>query len=254
MHTLSVEGLEVRYGRTVAVRNVSFTVQRGEIFGLIGPNGAGKTSTLAVVEGLLAPSAGKVRVLGMDPRKDARRAKASIGVQLQSTAFQPDLVLTELVQLYAGLYGVRLGAPEARQRLDDAGLGEAARKRAQELSGGQRQRLSLLIASIHDPDLLLLDEPTTGLDPQSRRELWQRVEALRTEGRSVLLTTHSMEEAAALSNRIGILVRGALVALDTPETLVRQYAEDPRVRRVARGAVTLEDVFLALSGQEEVSA
>ena len=254
MPTLSVQGLAVRYGPTVAVRGVSFEVEPGEIFSLIGPNGAGKTSTLAVIEGLCPPSEGTVRILGVDPRREPRRAKASIGVQLQSTAFQPDLTLVELVRLYAGLYGVRVDGRQARERLAEAGLGASAGKRAQALSGGQRQRLALLIAGIHDPALLLLDEPTTGLDPQARREHWRQVEQVRAAGRSVLLTTHSMEEAAAVSDRIGILVRGSLVALDTPEALVRRYAPDPRVRRLARGSVTLEDVFLGLSDGEEMPA
>lgn len=251
--TLSVQGLAVRYGRTLAVRDVSFAVQAGEIFGLIGPNGAGKTSTLAVIEGLCPPAEGTVRILGVDPRREPRRAKASIGVQLQSTSFQPDLTLVELVRLYGGLYGVRVGAREAQARLADAGLGASAGKRAQALSGGQQQRLGLLIAGIHDPALLLLDEPTTGLDPRARREHWRHVEQARAAGRSVLLTTHSMEEAAAVSDRIGILVRGRLVAVDTPEELVRRYASDPRVRSVAHRTVTLEDVLLGLSGGEEMA-
>jgi ABC-2 type transport system ATP-binding protein len=254
VHALELEELQVRYGDRIAVRNLTLTVEPGEIFGLIGPNGAGKTSTLSVVEGLLVPSAGRVRVFGVDPARDRRRAKASIGVQLQSTAFQPDLTLQELVQLYAGLYGVRMDLGHARQRLAEAGLGDASRRRAQGLSGGQGQRLSLLIACIHDPPLLLLDEPTTGLDPASRRELWQQIARYRAGGRSVLLTTHSMEEAAPLSARIGILVRGELAALDAPTELVRRYATDPRVQRTAHGNVTLEDVFLALTASEEVLA
>ncbi len=254
MHTLSVRGLGVRYGRTTAVGDVSFDVEPGEIFGLIGPNGAGKTSTLTVIEGLRAPSSGEVRILGVDPRREPRRTRACLGVQLQSTSFQPELTLTELVQLYAGLYGVRMGAGEAMARLEEAGLGAVASRRAGALSGGQRQRLGLLIAGLHSPALLLLDEPTTGLDPQSRRALWQHVEGMRGEGRSVLLTTHSMEEAAALSDRIGILVAGTLVALDTPEALVRRFGPDPRVQRVSRGPVTLEDVFLGLTARKEVPA
>jgi ABC-2 type transport system ATP-binding protein len=252
MHVLEVEDLEVRYGSHIAVRGLTFAVEPGEIFGLLGPNGAGKTSTLSVVEGLLVPSAGRVRVLGVDVTRDPRRVKASIGVQLQATSFQPNLSLQELVQLYAGLYGVPIKAGQVRQKLETAGLGDAARRRAQELSGGQRQRFSLLLATIHNPPLLLLDEPTTGLDPGARRALWQLIERHRDAGRSVLLTTHSMEEAAALSDRICILVRGQLAALDTPAELVRRYATDPRVQRVAHGPVTLEDVFLALTAGEEV--
>lgn len=254
MQILSVEGIAVRYGRQVAVRDLSFVVEPGEVFGLIGPNGAGKTSTLAAIAGLHAPCAGQVRVLGIDARREPRRARACLGVQLQGASFQPDLSLWQLVQLYGGLYGVRLSAREAKTRLEEIGLGAEAGKRAKELSGGQQQRLGLLIACIHDPPLLLLDEPTTGLDPAARRALWGEVDRLRRRGSSVLLTTHSMEEAAALSDRIGILVRGGLVALDPPDALVRRYAADARVQRVARGTPTLEDVFLALAGPQEVRA
>lgn len=254
MHVLEVDALEVRYPGTLAVQNVDFTVERGEIFGLIGPNGAGKTSTLAVIEGLRRPSAGTVRVLGIDVSAEPRRARAQLGVQLQAQSFQPELTLTELVQLYAGLYGIRLAASEARARLEAAGLGPQCSRRVGQLSGGQSQRLGLLIANMHAPALLLLDEPTTGLDPQARRELWNLVETVRAQDRSVLLTTHSIEEAAALSDRIGILVRGHLVAVASPEELVRRYAQDPQVTRWAHGSVTLEDVFLALCAQGEVPA
>ena len=254
MSTLSVEGLGVRYGHTVAVHDVHFGVEPGEIFSLIGPNGAGKTSTLAVIEGLRAPDSGDVRIFHVDPRREPRRARAALGVQLQSTSFQPDLTLIELVQLYAGLYGIRMGARAARLRLDAAGLGPVADRRPRAVSGGQLQRLGLLVADIHSPPLLLLDEPTTGLDPVSRRALWQHIEQVRRDGRSVLLTTHSMEEAAALSDRIGILVAGTLVATDTPAGLIQRFGADPRVRRVARGAATLEDVFVGITGGQEVRA
>ena len=251
MDVLSVEKLDVRYGSHVAVRGVTFAIAPGEVFGLIGPNGAGKTSTLAAIEGLLRPAQGRIDVLGIDAVREPMRSRACLGVQLQSTAFQPDLTVRELVRLYAGLYGVRLTRAEIDERLRGVGLAEEAGRRASQLSGGQFQRLTLLIALVHEPPLLLLDEPTSGLDPQSRRQLWAHVEAQRQSGRSVLLTTHSMEEAAALSTRIAIMVHGEIVALDTPQALVAQFANDPRALRVAHGQVTLEDVFLALAGREE---
>ncbi len=250
MDVLSVQGLEVRYGSHTAVRGISFSIGSGEVLGLIGPNGAGKTSTLAAIEGLLRPAAGEIRVLGFDPVREPLRVRTCLGVQLQSTAFQPDLSVRELVALYAGLYGVRLGRAEIAGRLESIGLLEEAGRRASQLSGGQQQRLTLLIALVHEPPLLLLDEPTTGLDPQSRRQLWSHVEQQRAAGRSVLLTTHSMEEAAALSDRIAILVQGEIVALDTPKKLVETYAQDSRAVRLAHGSVTLEDVFLLLAGEE----
>ncbi len=250
LDVLRVEGLEVRYGSHVAVRGTGFGIASGEVLGLIGPNGAGKTSTLAAIEGLLRPSGGTIRVLGVDPVREPMRARACLGVQLQSTAFQPDLTVRELVALYAGLYGVRLSRAEVDRRLGGVGLLEEAARRASQLSGGQQQRLALLIALVHEPPLLLLDEPTTGLDPQSRRQLWSHVEQQRAAGLSVLLTTHSMEEAAALSDRIAIMVQGEIVALGTPQKLVETYSRDPRAMQLAHGSVTLEDVFLLLAGEE----
>ena len=243
----------MRYGSQVAVHDASFAIAPGEVFGLIGPNGTGKTTTLAAIEGLLRPARGRIEVLGVDAARQPMQTRAYLGVQLQSTAFQPDLTVRELVRLYAGLYGVRLARREIDDRLRGIGLWDDAGRRASQLSGGQLQRLSLLIALLHEPPLLLLDEPTSGLDPQSRRQLWAHVEAQRTAGRSVLLTTHSMEEAAALSSRIAIMVHGEIVALDTPAALVAQYADDPRALRVAHGRVTREDVFLALAGPAKVA-
>lgn len=250
MAVLDVQHLQVRYGIHVAVNDVSFQVLPGEIFGLLGPNGAGKTSTLAVVEGLLSPAAGCVRVDGMDVTQSPLDARARLGVQLQSTSFQPELTLVELVQLYGGLYGLRLSRRAALRVLAEAELAEAAKRRAGELSGGQQQRLALAIALLHKPALILLDEPTTRLDPQSRRALWARIERLRDVGRSVLLTTHSMEEAAALCDRIAIMDHGEIIALNTPAGLIEQYGGHPAVLAAAHGPVTLEDVFIGLTTQE----
>jgi ABC-2 type transport system ATP-binding protein len=247
MDVLSVENLEVRYAGTVAVRGLSFTVRAGEVVALIGPNGAGKTSTMKAIEGLCKRAGGQVHVMGVDPALDPYRARACLGVQLQSTAFQPDLTVRDILWLFARLYGVSLSRREVDQRLEQAGLAECGSRRTGQLSGGQQQRLALQVALVHRPPLLLLDEPTAGLDPKSRRALWAQVEAQRPQGRSVLLTTHSMEEAAALSDRIAIIMEGRLVALDTPRALTARFASDPRVARVAHGSPTLDDVFVALA-------
>lgn len=253
MSVLDVEHLQVCYGAQIAVIDVSFQVVPGEIFGLLGPNGAGKTSTLAVVEGLQRPASGSVRVCGIDVRQRPLEAKARLGVQLQSTSFQPELTLAELVQLYGGLYGLHLSKAAALRILADADLAEASKRRAGQLSGGQQQRLALAIALLHKPALVLLDEPTTGLDPQSRRSLWARIERLREIGRSVLLTTHSMEEAAALCDRIAIMDHGEIIALDTPAGLIEHYGRHAAVLAAAHGPVTLEDVFIGLTTQEAIA-
>jgi ABC-2 type transport system ATP-binding protein len=247
---LEVDGLVVRYGTRTAVDGLSLAVRRGEIFGLLGPNGAGKTSTLSAIEGLLKPAAGSVLVDGVDIQRDPLAAKARMGVQLQASSFQAELTIEQIVRLYAGLYGVRVSKPEIADRIRRIGLEDELGKRFKSLSGGQQQRLSLLIAVIHEPVLLLLDEPTSGLDPQSRRQLWDRIEKLRTAGGSILLTTHSMEEAQAVCDRVAIIDRGKVLTLDTPKGLIEKHRSDPRVTAVARGEVTLEDVFIGLTGSE----
>jgi ABC-2 type transport system ATP-binding protein len=247
---LDVDGLVVRYGTRTAVDDVSLRIKRGEIFGLLGPNGAGKTSTLSAIEGLLKPAEGTVLVDGVDIQRDPLAAKARLGVQLQASSFQPELTIEEIGLLYAGLYGLRISKQGIADRIRGIGLGDELGKRFKSLSGGQQQRLSLLIAVIHQPVLLLLDEPTSGLDPQSRRQLWDRMESLRTGGGSILLTTHSMEEAQAVCDRVAIIDHGKLLTVDTPAGLIAQHRDDPRVLKVARGDVTLEDVFIALTGSE----
>jgi len=247
---LEIEDLTVAYGPKVAVSEVSFEIRRGEIFGLLGPNGAGKTSTLSAVEGLIKPRDGNVVVDGLDIRQHPIQAKSRMGVQLQATSFQAELTIKQIIRLYAGLYGVQLTEAEIDERLRDVGLTAEADKPFKQLSGGQQQRLSLQIAVVHDPALLLLDEPTSGLDPQSRRQLWGRIEQLRQRGGSILLTTHSMEEAQAVCDRVAIIDNGKLLTAETPHDLIEKHKDDPRVREVARGNVTLEDVFIGLTGSE----
>lgn len=246
---LDVKDLHVNYGDFTAVKDVSFSVSGGEIFGLLGPNGAGKTTTLSTVEGLIKPSSGTIMMFGNHDYASSEN-KSRLGVQLQATSFQPELTICEILQLYAGLYGKNLSTAEVATALSEIGLADKANKKFAELSGGQQQRVSLLTTTLHSPDLVLLDEPTTGLDPQSRRQLWDRVEKLRDDGRGVILTTHSMEEAEAVCNRIAIIDHGQIIASGTPKKLIAEYSDDPQVRKVAHGHVTLEDVFIGLTGSD----
>jgi ABC-2 type transport system ATP-binding protein len=247
---LEVDGLSVAYGVKRAVDGVAFQIHRGEIFGLLGPNGAGKTSTLSAIEGLIEPLSGTVALGGIDVGRHPGEAKAMMGVQLQATSFQSELTIQQIMRLYAGLYGVKLSDQEIADRLQLIGLDGEAGKPFKQLSGGQQQRLSLDVAVIHEPVLLLLDEPTAGLDPQSRRRLWGRIEHLRQAGGSILLTTHSMEEAQAVCDRVAIIDHGSLLTTETPHDLIEKHRDDPRVREVAHGDVTLEDVFIGLTGDE----
>ncbi len=247
---LRVSDLTISYGNFLAVRNVSFEVKPGEIFGLLGPNGAGKTSTLSAIEGLLKPDSGEISIAGFDISKQPLQAKANMGVQLQSTSFQPELTITEIIRLFAGIYGVSLTSEKLKTILQDVKLEDAASKKFSQLSGGQQQRISLVIATIHNPILVLLDEPTTGLDPQSRRQLWERIEAIKEKGNAVLLTTHSMEEAEAVCDRIAIIDHGKVIAVNTPDTLVELHKNNPEVISASRkGKITLEDVFIGLTGK-----
>jgi len=247
---LQVEGLHVNYGTFQAVRNVSFDVRAGEIFVLLGPNVAGKTSTLSAVEGLLRPQSGTITVAGINIKENPLHARASMGVQLQATNFQPELTVSEILQLYAGIHGVALTKEKLLDILINIKLEDAAKKRFGQLSGGQQQRVSLIIAMVHNPQLVLLDEPTTGLDPQSRRQLWERMETMRDNNHGLLLTTHSMEEAEAVCDRIAIIDHGQIIAIDTPQTLIDKHRNDLEVISVSRkGRITLEDVFIGLTGR-----
>ncbi len=247
---LEVRDLSVAYGAKTAVDRVSLRIGLGEIFGLLGPNGAGKTSTLSAIEGLIRPQSGTVLLDGVDIRRHPTQAKARMGVQLQATSFQSELTIKQIVRLYAGLYGIKLSDREIAGGLKVIGLEGEATKPFKQLSGGQQQRLALYVAVVHEPTLLLLDEPTAGLDPQSRRQLWGRIEHIRQEGGSILLTTHSMEEAQAVCDRVAIIDNGTLLTTETPHDLIEKHKNDPRVREVAHGEVTLEDVFIGLTGSE----
>ena len=210
--------------RVVALDGASLSVQRGEIFGLLGPNGAGKTTMLSILEGLVRPERGAAVLDGIDILANPRAARQTLGIQLQRSALIDDLTAVELVRLYAALYDVRLDRAGAVALLARFGLAAEADAFARRLSGGQQQRLALAVAVANDPRVVLLDEPTSALDPRARRAVWDMIRALHTDGRTVILTTHSMEEAEALCSRVAIIDRGRIVASDTPAALVEGLA------------------------------
>jgi len=249
---LNVEGLVIRYGSFCAVDHVGFTVYAGETLGLLGPNGAGKTSILSAIEGLIRPESGFIHVAGFDIAKNLREARSNLGVQLQKSSFQAELTVREIVVLYAGLYGVANDRAAIDGILARYDLTAVARNKTGKISGGQQQSLSLAVATLHQPPLVLLDEPTTGLDPQSRRKLWDRVGRMRADGCGIVLTTHSMEEAHATCDRIAIVDHGKIIALETPQALIERYKDDAGMLALSRtGTVTLEDVFIGLTSAGE---
>jgi ABC-2 type transport system ATP-binding protein len=244
---IEVRDLVKRYGSFTAVNGIAFEVQEGEIFGLVGPNGAGKTTSLEIIETLKQPSSGSITVDGVDALHDPWRVKRSIGVQLQAAGFYPGLSLAELLHLFAGLYDVKV---DAKAMLRKVQLEDKARARYEKLSGGQKQRFSIASTLINSPRVIFLDEPSTGLDPQARLNLWELVRQIRGEGVTVVLTTHYMEEAEQLCDRVAIMDAGRIVASGSPGELVdallgRGFAREKPVR-----LATLEDVFLDLTGHE----
>src|SRR3989441_6746013 len=242
-----VEGLRKRYGSLVAVDAISFRVKEREIFGLLGPNGAGKTTTVEILEGLRSADDGQALVGGIDVRRDPQKVKNVIGVQLQSSAFFDGLNLLELLDLFAALYKRSIDAMAILKKVD---LAEKARSTVGKLSGGQKQRFSIATALVNEPRVLFLDEPTTGLDPQARRNLWELAQVIREDGRTIVLTTHYMDEAETLCDRVAVMDRGKIIAMDAPATLVGNLlAKGFRRRQVEREA-NLEDVFLDLTGHD----
>jgi ABC-2 type transport system ATP-binding protein len=223
---VKVEGLRKIYGKTVAVEDVSFEVGEGEIFGMVGPNGAGKTTTIECLEGLRKPDAGVVRVLGVDPQRDGQTLRTRTGMQLQQSNLPDRMKVWEALDLYASFYPK---AADWKELLAQLGLEEKRNAPFAKLSGGQKQRLFIALALLPDPQLVFLDELTTGLDPQARHAIWDLVRDVRSKGKTVLLTTHFMEEAERLCDRVAILDHGRVVALDTPAALIRNLGTEERV-------------------------
>ena len=248
---IEARGLVKRYGDHVAVDGLDLSVLDGEIFGILGPNGAGKTTTLEMIEGLRAPDAGAVRIAGLDPVTQAAEVKRLIGVQLQSTALFDYLTMAELVELFANLYGADNSPARVTELIDLVGLGEKRNARIDQLSGGQRQRVAIALALVNDPRIVFLDEPTTGLDPHARRALWQSVRDIRFAGATVVLTTHYMEEAEVLCDRVAVMDRGRIVACDTPAQLIRDLGADATVTARLGGPLPAE-ALAAIRGVVEV--
>ena len=244
---IEVSDLRKSYGGVLAVDGVSFAIATGEVFGILGPNGAGKTTTVEIMEGMRLPDSGTVRISGIDVREDPRAVKSMIGIQLQSTAFFDRLTLAEILQVFASIYHRQVD-PLALLRLVE--LQDRAKSVFNDLSGGQKQRFSVATTLVNDPLVLFLDEPTTGLDPQARRHMWELIKEFQTEGRTVLLTTHYMEEAEELCDRVAIMDQGRIVALGSPDALINELLSSGFHKDRAEKAANLEDVFLELTGHD----
>jgi ABC-2 type transport system ATP-binding protein len=243
-----VENIRKLYGRTVAVSDVSFEVQQGEIFGLIGPNGAGKTTTMECVEGLRSPDSGTIAVFGLNPVRDVYRLQDRIGVQLQEAQLQKRIKVWEAIDLWASLYSRPV---DGTRLLEQLGLVEKRNAWFMTLSGGQKQRLFIALALINDPELVFLDELTTGLDPQARRAIWELVRGIRQRGKTVFMTTHLMEEAERLCDRVAVIDRGKIVDIGTPAALVRRHCPD-RTVIVTSGHQSADLLFRQLAGVTSV--
>jgi ABC-2 type transport system ATP-binding protein len=244
---ISVKNLSKNYGDFQAVKDISFDVYEGEIFGLLGPNGAGKSTTLEIIETLRDKSSGQVLVDGLDLDKQPDEIKKIIGVQLQSSGFYPNLTLLELIKLFSGLYNKKVDPMELLKKVN---LLDKAKNKSKELSGGQKQRFSIATTLINKPRIIFLDEPTTGLDPQARRNLWDLIKEIRDNGATVILTTHYMDEAEQLCDRIAILDEGRIIKLDSPDKMIDDLVATGFERPKQVKAADLEDVFIHLTGKE----
>ncbi len=244
---IQVKNLVKKYDQFTAVNHISFDVYQNEIFGLLGPNGAGKTTTLEIIETLRDKNEGEVIVDGMSIDTQKQDIKKIIGVQLQAAGYYPNLNLKELLEVFAGLYNIKI---DPMQILDEVNLKDKAKNKFKELSGGQKKRFSIAITLINKPKIIFLDEPTTGLDPQARRNLWDLIKKLKENGTTIVITTHYMDEAEVLCDRIAIVDSGKIIKLDTPDAMIDHLIESGFQRTKKVKAANLEDVFLNLTGKE----
>ncbi len=243
---ISVKDLTKQYGDFEAVKGISFDVFKGEIFGLLGPNGAGKSTTLEIIETLRQKSGGKVIVDGMDLDANPEAIKKIIGVQLQTAGFYPNLNLTELIHLFVGLYQMDMDPMELLAKVN---LEDKAKSKFKELSGGQKQRFSIATTLINRPKIIFLDEPTTGLDPQARRNLWDLIQEIRNSGTTVIITTHYMDEAEVLCDRVAIIDSGKIIAINTPKELIDELVASGFEKSKEVKMANLEDVFIHKTGK-----
>ncbi len=242
---ISVSNLVKNYGKFEAVKGISFEVYEGEIFGLLGPNGAGKSTTLEIIETLRDKTSGEVVVDGFNLDKDPNEIKKVIGVQLQTSGYYPGLNLSELIELFCGLYNRSIPAIEL---LDLVNLRDKAKSKYKELSGGQKQRFSIATTLINNPRIIFLDEPTTGLDPQARRSLWELIKGIRDKGTTVIITTHYMDEAEVLCDRVAIIDSGKIIAMESPDKLIDNLVATGFERPKEVKKANLEDVFIQITG------
>eukprot|EP01133_Synstelium_polycarpum_P003189 gene3189-3642_t len=244
---ISVKDLVKTYDDFTAVQGISFEVYEHEIFGLLGPNGAGKTTTLEIIETLREKTSGEITVNGLSVDKDAGQIKQIIGVQLQAAGYYPSLNLVELMELFSGLYGVDI---KPMEMLEKVNLQDKAKAKYKALSGGQKQRFSIATTLINSPKIIFLDEPTTGLDPQARRNLWDLITEIRNGGTTVVITTHYMDEAEQLCDRVAFVEHGKIIALDSPDNLIDNLVSSGFERKKEVKKANLEDVFIHLTGQQ----
>ena len=243
---ISVRNLIKKYGDFTAVKGISFDVYEGEIFGLLGPNGAGKSTTLEIIETLRTKTGGEVIVDGHNLDKQPEEIKKIIGVQLQTAGYYPNLNLVELLNMFAGLYNKEISPLDV---LDSVNLRDKAKAKYKELSGGQKQRFSIAVTLINQPKIIFLDEPTTGLDPQARRNLWDLIRNIRQRGTTVIITTHYMDEAEILCDRVAIIDAGNIIALATPDQMIDELVATGFERPKQVKEANLEDVFIHLTGK-----
>jgi len=244
---ISVKNLVKKYGSFTAVDQISFEVFEGEIFGLLGPNGAGKTTTLEILETLRDKTSGEVMVDGFSVGQDPGNIKKRIGVQLQAAGYYPNLNLTELIELFSGLYGIKVDPTEMLVKVS---LTDKAKARYKELSGGQKQRFSIATTLINNPRIVFLDEPTTGLDPQARRNLWDLIRSIRDAGTTVVITTHYMDEAEVLCDRVAFVDAGKVIGINSPDHFIDELVATGFEREKQVKSANLEDVFIHLTGKE----
>lgn len=242
-----VKGLRKKYGNKTVVKGVSFSVKKGEIFGILGPNGAGKTTTLEMIETMRPIDGGSATIDGIDVESSPEKIKQIIGVQPQTPSFEEKTKLTELIEFFAASYGEKV---HPRHFLRSVQLEDKANSYVENLSGGQKQRFSIAAALVHDPKVFFLDEPTTGLDPQARRNLWDMIKEIRSRGVTVVMTTHYMEEAEVLCDRVAIMDNGKIIALDTPKKLVKDLLARGFSKPQHVEQASLEDVFIDLTGKD----
>jgi len=244
---ISVKNLIKKYDDFTAVKGITFDVYENEIFGLLGPNGAGKTTTLEIIETLREKTSGEITVDGLSVDHDANKIKRIIGVQLQAAGYYPNLNLIELLELFSGLYDVKISPMEMLSKVN---LQDKAKAKYKALSGGQKQRFSIATTLINSPKIIFLDEPTTGLDPQARRNLWDLITEIRDNGTTVVLTTHYMDEAEQLCDRVAFVERGEIIVIDTPDALIDNLVNSGFERKKEVKKANLEDVFIHMTGKE----